>query len=192
MAKQVKIEIKGILNSEFGKSITKESKSLFGAIKTWYNILSESQTATAKDAIKEVKNLASLRLTRDEKLTKDAIIKVLVEIVKGGAKYQKEDGTLCMPFVKSYSYSENGKHVSVDLFKGYKMKVTYSVGYITESWNRYLKGTACTYVDKKFMSDDDILIKYVEMCNDKGYTISDEMQLAYDMLMQERELAEAV
>ena len=125
----------------------------------------------------------------DEK--KDNVVKTLVELCRMSAKYQN-DGMMCTPFDKKYTSSDNGVTTSISLFKGFKVKDSFSIAFVIECWNRYLQETPSVDVKEKFYTNDEIMVKYVEICNERGYEVSENAQLAYDAIMEERKnIAEA-
>lgn len=187
--KKTQIDVVGIIANELGKSIKTESKSLFGACKVFLQLLQENGTKGAKDALAKIKSVTKSRYN-DEK--KESIVKSLAELCKTSAQYQS-NGTMCAKFEKKHSASVEGVTIVTPLFKGFKEKETFSIGFIIECWNRYLKDTPSTDVTSQFMTNDQILIKYVEVCKEKGLEVSEQKLLAYDMIKNgDAILAEAV
>ena len=183
-----KVEIKGLISDNYAKAIKTESKSLFGAVKQLLQILKED--VSCKEMMQVLNHITD---QQEGNHNVESQRKTLLTICREYAPKQLKDGTICSQFVKSHTDSNKGRHITTDLFKGYKVKETFSVGFVAECWNRFLKSTPCTYVDEKFMSADDIVVKYVEMCAEKGLSISENMELAYDAIMEERNnIAEAV
>jgi hypothetical protein len=187
--KKNQVEVKGLITTDFGKSVKQEAKTLFGACRLFWTMLQERDSKASKEVMQVIKSATKAKYN-DEK--KDNIVKTLVELCRMSAKYQTNE-MMCTPFEKKYTTSDNGVTTSISLFKGFKVKDSFSIAFVIECWNRYLQETPFVDVKDKFYTNDEILVKYVEICKERGYDVSENTMLAYDAIIEEREqIAEAV
>lgn len=185
MAKQ---EINGLLAVEKMKEMAQESKTLMGAVKSFLTILREDVKDSS--ALSLIKEYASACMGD---ATTQSIRKYMLSVCQQYAPKQLADGTICTSFTKSHTDGTEGGRIVRDLFKGYKTKSTFGVRFVAECWNRFLKGTPAVLVDNKYMTDDEIIVKYVETCQEMGLEVSENTMLTYMSIKDaQTELAEAV
>lgn len=183
------VEVVGLLSVEKMKEMAQESKSLYGAIKAFWRVLNDD----CKDAkaIKEIKRASEVKFGNSNCQT---IQKILHSICKDYAPKQLANGTIISKFRAEHTNNVDGVKTVTFLFDGYQTKEQFGIRFVADCWNRYLKGTAVTFVkDEEFYTADQKIVRFVEECNDRGLDVSEQKLLAYDMIKNGAAiLAEAV